>query len=106
MNRLLLTVFAIGAVGAVGTAQAAGDVAAGQAKAAACALCHGQTGMGGPVPGGTTAPKLAGEDPAKFVAALQAYKSGAKDNPMMKMQSASLSDADMANLAAYYASLK
>jgi len=101
MNRLLLTVLIVGSVGFAGAAQAAGDAAAGKDKATACAMCHGPNGEGTQM-----APKLAGEDPAKFVQALGDYKSGKKDNAMMKAQVGSLSDADMANLAAYYASLK
>jgi len=50
--------------------------------------------------------KLAGEDPAKFIQAMNDYKSGKRDNAMMKSQASNLSDADVANLAAYYASLK
>ncbi len=101
MNRMLLTALIIGSVGLAGTAQAAGDAAAGKAKATACAMCHGPNGEGT-----QTAPKLAGEDSAKFVQALQDYKSGKKDNAMMKAQAAQLNPDDMANLAAYYASLK
>jgi cytochrome c553 len=101
MNRLLLAALLVGSVGLVGAAQAAGDAAAGKAKATACAMCHGPNGEGTAM-----GPKLAGEDPAKFVQAMQEYKSGTRTNAMMKGQAASLSDADNANLAAYYASLK
>lgn len=85
-----------------GPAYAAGDAAAGKAKATNCAGCHGPTG------GGTAiAPKkIAGEDPAAFVQALKDFQSGKRDNAMMKGQAAKLSDDDMANLAAYYASNK
>jgi cytochrome c553 len=82
-------------------AMAAGDVAAGKQKSAACAMCHGPTG------GGTSVgPKLAGEDPARFEQAMKDFVSGKRDNAMMKAQAATLSSADVANLAAYYASLK
>ncbi len=101
MNRLLLTALVIGSVGLAGAAQAAGDAAAGKAKAAACAMCHGPNGEGTAV-----GPKLAGVDPARAIQAMQDFKSGKRDNAMMKAQAAQLSDADMANLAAYYASLK
>jgi cytochrome c553 len=101
MSRVMLAVLLAGSVGFAGTAYAAGDAAAGKDKAAACAMCHGPDGQGTQM-----APKLAGEDPGKFVQALNDYKSGKKDNAMMKAQAGSLSDADMANLAAYYASLK
>lgn len=101
MKRLMLTVLMIGAVGVAGAAHAAGDAAAGKEKSTACAMCHGPNGEGTQM-----APKLAGEDPAKFVAALEDYKSGKKDNAMMKAQAGTLSATDEANLAAYYASLK
>jgi len=101
MRPLLLTALTIGTLACIAPAYAAGDAAAGKAKATACAMCHGPSGEGT-----SMAPKLAGEDLAKFVQALQDYKSGKKDNAMMKSQAAALSDADVANLAAYYASLK
>ncbi|MFI4979961.1 MAG: c-type cytochrome [Nevskiales bacterium] len=101
MNRLLLTALVIGSFGLVGAAQAAGDPAAGKAKAAACAMCHGPNGEGTAM-----GPKLAAADPAHFTQAMQDYKSGKRANAMMKGQAAQLSDADVANLAAYYASLK
>jgi cytochrome c553 len=100
MNRMLLAALMIGSVGLVGGAQAA-DVAAGKAKATTCAMCHGPEGQGTQV-----APKLAGLDSAKFVQALKDFQSGKRDNAMMKSQAASLTGDDMANLAAYYASLK
>ena len=101
MNRLMLAFMLIGSVGLVGTAQAAGDAAAGKAKAASCGMCHGPTGGGTQV-----APKLAGLDPATVVQALKDYQSGKRDNAMMKAQAGPLSADDMANLAAYFASLK
>ena len=101
MNRMLLTALIVGSVGLAGAAQAAGEVAAGQAKAGSCGMCHGPTG------GGTQmGPKLAGEDQAKFVAAMNDYKAGKGANAMMKNSAAQLSTDDIANLAAYYASLK
>ncbi len=101
MNRMLLTALLIGSIAMAGAAQAAGDAAAGKDKATACAMCHGPTGQGTQV-----APKLAGEDSAKFIQALKDFQSGKRDNAMMKAQAASLSPDDMANLAAYYASLQ
>ena len=101
MNRMLLTALIVGSVGLVGTAQAAGDAAAGKAKATSCAMCHGPNGEGNQM-----GPKLAGEDTAKFIQAMSDYKSGKRDNAMMKSQTSQLSPDDMANLAAYYTSLK
>ena len=101
MRTLLLTALAVGLLGTITPAFAAGDAAAGKAKAGSCGMCHGPNGEGT-----SMAPKLAAEDQAKFVQAMYDYKSGKKDTAMMKSQAASLSDADIANLAAYYASLK
>ena len=101
MNRMLLTALIVGSVGLAGAAQAAGDAAAGKAKAAACAMCHGPNGEGTQMAG-----KLAGMDQAKFIEAMNDYKTGKRDNAMMKSQGSALSDDDIANLAAYYATLK
>jgi cytochrome c553 len=101
MTRTLLAAFAIASLALAGTAHAAGDAAAGKAKSAACAMCHGPNGEGT-----SMAPKLAGKSAAELDQAMQDYKSGKRDNAMMKSQAAALSDADMANLAAYYATFK
>jgi cytochrome c553 len=101
MNRLLLTAMVIGVVGTAGTAWAAGDAAAGKAAATSCGMCHGQSGEGTQM-----GPKLAGLDPAKFTQAMNDYKAGKGDNAMMKTLAGQLNDQDIADLAAYYASLK
>jgi cytochrome c553 len=85
----------------VSVVHAAGDPAAGKAKAAACAACHGANGQGV-----APNPALAGKNADQMLQALQDYKSGKRNNAVMKAMTASLSDQDMANLAAYYASLK
>jgi len=98
--RLTTGIF-LGWLALAGAAQAAGDVAAGQAKAAVCAGCHGDKGQGSP-----PFPALAGKPEADQVKALKDFKSGARSNPMMTGIAATLNDQDMDNLAAYYASLK
>jgi cytochrome c553 len=100
MIRMLLSVVTIFSL-AIGAAQAAGDAAAGKAKAAACAACHGANGKGVP-----PNPALAGKSEDELLQALKDYKSGKRANAVMKGMTAGLSDRDMANLAAYYASLK
>jgi cytochrome c553 len=79
-----------------------GNVAAGQAKAAACAGCHGADGNGGADP---SWPKLAGHVPEYIVKQLSDFKSGARKDPTMSAMAATLSTTDMINIAAYYASL-
>lgn len=88
----------------IAPAQAAnGNVAAGQAKAAVCAGCHGADGNGGADP---LWPKLAGQDPDYIAKQLADFKSGARQDPIMAGMAAPLSAADMKNIGAYYASLK
>lgn len=101
MTRILLIAAIAGAVAMAGAAQAAGDAAAGKADAASCGMCHGPEGQGTQV-----APKITGMAPTAFVQALQDFKSGKKDNAMMKAQTANLTPQQMDDLAAYYASLK
>jgi cytochrome c553 len=82
-------------------AQAAGDAAAGKARAAACAACHGANGISA----NDMWPNLAGQKEAYLVAQITAFRDGSRKNPMMSPMAAGLSDQDIANLAAYYSSL-
>ena len=87
----------------IAPAQAAGgNVAAGQAKASVCAGCHGADGNGGADP---LWPKLAGQDADYIAKQLADFKSGARKNPIMSSMAAPLSNTDMKNIGAYYASL-
>ncbi|MBL4764495.1 MAG: cytochrome c [Colwellia sp.] len=80
----------------------AGDAAAGKGKSMMCSACHGAAGISA-VP---TYPNLAGQKEAYLVKQLKDFKSGKRNDPTMKGMVASLKPADMADLAAYYASLK
>jgi cytochrome c553 len=81
-----------------------GDPAAGQQKKQMCEGCHGIAGYRTAYPTVYSAPKLGGQGAAYVVKALQEYRSGARKHPSMNGVAGSLSDQDMANLAAYYAS--
>ncbi|MFQ0977504.1 cytochrome c [Vibrio campbellii] len=88
-----------------GQALAAGDVAAGQVKAGVCAACHGADGIA-VIPG---YPNLKGQNEQYIASSIKAYKAGQRTGglaPVMQAQANLLSDEDIANLAAYYASLK
>jgi cytochrome c553 len=98
---MFLTVGFAALLGIAGIAQAAGDAQAGKTKAASCAACHGANGEGK-----KPYPALAGKAEGDIVQALQEYKSGKRANPIMKGLANPLSEQDMANLGAYYASLK
>ncbi len=100
--RLLSTAVGVLASLAVASgASAAGDVQAGKAKSRTCTVCHGAQGQGA----GQYA-ALAGRSEAEMVQALQDFKSGKRPGPTMKPLMSLLNDQDMANLAAYYSSLK
>ncbi|MXZ81350.1 MAG: cytochrome c4 [Gammaproteobacteria bacterium] len=77
-----------------------GDAEAGKAKSATCVACHGNDGNS-PI---DQFPKIAGQAPGYIAAALQAYKSGEREDEVMFGMVSSLSEQDMADLDAYYAS--
>ena len=79
----------------------AGDAAAGKAKAAACAGCHGAAG----VSSNPLWPNLAGQQMGYLAKQLTAFRDGTRSDPMMGPLAMPLSDADIDNLAAYYNSL-
>jgi cytochrome c553 len=93
---------AVSAAGAAANAAFAADVAAGRAKAVQCQACHGLDGIS-KLP---EAPNLAGQNEDYLVKALHDFKSGERKNEMMSTVVKPLSDADIANLAAFYHSLK
>lgn len=101
MNRILFTAVIAGALALAGVAEAAGNAASGKNDAASCVMCHGPNGQGTQI-----APRIAGMQPAAFVQALLDFKSGRKDNAMMKAQASNLSPQQMNDLAAYFASLR
>jgi len=84
----------------------AGDAKAGAQKVQMCQGCHGIDGWRTAYPEVYHVPKIAGQHPTYFVNALKAYKSGDRKHPSMRGIAASLSETDMANLAAYYAEAK
>ncbi len=76
----------------------AGDAAAGGAKAAMCAACHGERGNAQT----PEWPKLAGQHPGYLVKQLADFKSGARGNPVMGPMAEPLTEQDMADLAAFF----
>lgn len=102
MNKLLI-VLSAGVLAVAATSVSAGDAAAGKAKYAACGGCHGANGVSAAP---DTNPSIAGMSEADAKTAIMDYKSGKRDHAMMKAMTASLSDADIDNLAAHIATLK
>ena len=97
LSLLAATVLSVSASSAI----AAGDAAAGKTKAASCAACHGIDGMS-KVP---LYPNLKGQKAAYLEKQLKAFRAGDRKDPTMNAMSKPLSDADIANLAAFYSSL-
>lgn len=80
----------------------AADAEAGKAKAVVCAACHGVEGKA-MIPG---YPHLAGQSAQYTAKQLKAFRDGQRQDPVMAPMAKPLSDADIENLAAWYASLK
>ena len=97
---------ALGISAGVPAVAADGDPAAGKQKTPMCEGCHGIVGYRTAYPVVFTVPKLGGQDVGYILKALQDYRSGARKHPSMNGIAGSLSDQDMADLAAYYASAK
>ncbi|CAM3981629.1 cytochrome c [Rahnella victoriana] len=85
-------------------ALAGGNIADGQAKSASCAACHGAAGKAV----NSIYPNLAGQNADYLALSLHAYKKGDRSGGqagVMQAFSSSLSDQDISDLSAYYASL-
>lgn len=79
-----------------------GNVDAARDKISMCIGCHGIPGYKTAYPEVYPVPKLGGQHPDYIVQALTAYKTGERSHPSMQAIAGSLSDQDMADLAAYY----
>ncbi len=92
------------ALAVFGTSAFAKDYEAGKKKAAeVCAACHGEDGNKPMTP---ETPKLAGQEYDYMVHALEQYKKGKRQNPLMSPMAQPLSDEDIANVAFYFSQQK
>ncbi len=92
----------LGVVFSLASPVLAGEHEAGKAKSRACVSCHGAQGIGTlPI-----FPNLAGQQGEYLMIQLRAFRDGSRKNENMNVVAKSLSDEDIADLAAYYASLK
>ena len=101
--RLAAAAFAFPALACAQGSPATGDAAAGSQKTQMCVGCHGIPGWRTAYPEVYKVPKLGGQHEAYLAKALQEYRSGARSHPSMRAIATSLSDKDIADLAAYYA---
>jgi len=99
---LLSLVLAMPAAALAQSAAPAGNAADGAKKTQMCTGCHGIVGWRTAYPEVYKVPKIGGQHGAYIVKALSQYKSGERNHPSMRAIAASLSDQDMADLAAYY----
>jgi len=103
----VVVLLSLGIAAAAASAQDAkpGDAAAGQKKADMCIGCHGIAGYQASFPEVYKVPKIAGQNAKYIVAALNGYKKGERKHPSMRGIAGSLSEQDMADLAAYFEQL-
>ncbi len=96
--------FALGALVLAGLPQgaAAADAAAGRKKARQCQTCHGIDGIA-KIP---IAPHIAGESEIYLATQLKAFRSGKRVHEIMSVIAKDLSDEDISDLSAWYASIK
>lgn len=104
MKRSLLMALALaGTVSATFAQQPAGNAQAGAGKVAMCIGCHGIPSYQSSFPEIHKVPMISGQNQSYIAAALQAYKKGERRHPTMRGLAASLSDQDIADIAAHYA---
>jgi len=101
MKKLFSLLIALAATGLSFSAHAQ-DAKAGEKKAAMCIGCHGIPGYQASFPEVYKVPMIAGQGSKYIVSALTAYRKGDRKHPTMRAIAASLSDQDMADLAAFY----
>lgn len=106
MNKLLTSIITLAVSSVTATIAFAqdvkGDVKAAEQKIAMCIGCHGIKGYQASFPEVYRVPMISGQNAKYIVAALNAYKKGERKHPTMRAISESLSEQDMADVAAYY----
>jgi len=102
--HLFALALGLGTALASGATQADGNVEAGKIKALPCMGCHAIEGAYSVYPS-YRVPKLSGQHSTYVIAALKAYKAGQRGHKTMVAQAATLSDQDMQDIAAYFASI-
>ena len=96
---------AMASVAAISSAWASGDAEKGFYKAKTCMGCHASPSRTNVYPT-YNVPKIAGQHPEYIISALKAYAAGQRDHPTMVANAVSLSDEDMADIAAYFSTAK
>jgi cytochrome c553 len=103
-RSLLFALLSTASLLSFGVAHAKGDKAAGKTLVYTCAGCHGVPGYENAYPN-YRVPRIAGQNEQYLITALHEYKSGDRKHPTMNAQAQSLSDQDIADIAAYLSSI-
>jgi len=102
VRKIFLTFTLFAALAFAASGSMAADIAAGKSRAAQCAACHGPDGHAV----APQTPNLAAQDEDYLAQQLKDFRSGARQNETMSVIAKPLSDMEIANLAAYFNSLK
>lgn len=106
MKKILALLALAGIANVAAAADVVGNPDAARGKVAMCIGCHGIPGYKTAFPEVYHVPMLGGQSQKYLENALQAYKKGDRRHPSMRGIAATLSDQDIADLAAYYAQQK
>jgi cytochrome c553 len=106
MKKIFALLTLVGVVNSAAAADVVGNPKAAENKVAMCIGCHGIPGYKATFPEVYQVPMLGGQSAKYLENALKAYQKGERNHPTMRGIAASLSDQDMADLAAYYAQQK
>jgi len=97
----MLAAMSLAAMSAQADSLVDGSIDAGKSRSITCTACHGPEGISvNPM-----WPNIAGQSASYIVSQLQAFKSGARKDPLMTPQAMMLSDEDVANVAVYFESM-
>ena len=106
MKKLLALLALAGLANIAAAADVVGNAKAAENKVAMCIGCHGIPGYKATFPEVYSVPKIGGQSAKYLESALNAYKKGDRKHPSMRGIAMSLSDQDIADVAAYYAEKK
>lgn len=102
MNKVLSMLLVLAVAGGFASTASAQDAKAGEKKAAMCIGCHGIPGYQASFPEVYKVPMISGQNDKYIAGALTAYKKGERKHPTMRSIADSLTEQDMADLAAFY----
>lgn len=106
MKKLFALLALAGLANVAAAADIVGDAKAAESKVSMCIGCHSIPGYKATFPEVYSVPMIGGQSAKYIQSALQAYKKGERKHPSMRGVAQSLSDQDIADVAAYYSQMK